>query len=336
MAEPRVRLLRRLAAVLAGTALTTTALSGCSGGAPTAKGKRTIAIAHISRLSVIDDNVAAFKAELAQRGYVDGKNVKFVQQDANGQRSNISLLAHSMVGQRAALIYALGTDLNLAFAQLTKTPVIFGLTTDPVGAGLIPDLKHPGGTTTGTSDFIDPATYFDYLQLAVPGAKRVALMGNIGESNTATQIKAFAAEARKRSLDPVTAPVPTTNDIVPAIRSLKGRADVILIGADSTLSSADAVVIKTATDAGIPVVFNGSAEAGKGALIGLGPDYAKLGKVAGDLAADVLEGKKPGDIPVALPSALNLVKATVNRKVAASFGLKVSDELAAKATAVGD
>jgi putative ABC transport system substrate-binding protein len=335
VAEPRVRLLRRLTAALAGAALAATALSGCSGSAPAAESERTIAIAHISRLSVIDDNIAAFKAELAKRGYVEGKNVKFVQQDANGQRSNISLLARSMVDQHAALIYALGTDLNLAFAQLTKTPVIFGLTTDPVGAGLIPDLKHPNGTTTGTSDFIDPATYFDYLQLAVPGAKRVALMGNVGESNTATQIKAFAAEAAKRGLDSVTAPVPTTNDIVPAIRSLKGRADVILIGADSTLSSADAVVIKTATDAGIPVVFNGSAEADKGALVGLGPDYKKLGDVAGDLAADVLDGKKPGDIPVALPSELNLIKATVNSKVAASFGLTVPDNLAVKATVVG-
>jgi len=310
-------------------------LAACGGEADKgATPKFTIAITHVSRISVIDDNIEAFRQELAARGYVEGKNVKFVRQDANGQRSQISLLARSMVDEHADLIYALGTDLNLAITQLTKDPILFGLMTDPVGAGIIKDLAKPGANVSGTSDFIDPKTYFDYLQLATPEAKTVGLMGNVGESNTAIQLKAFKAEAKNRGLKTLTVPVPTTNDIVPAVRSLRGRVDVLLIGADATLSSADEVVIKTAREAVVPVVFNGSAEAEKGALLGLGPDYKQLGKVAGDMAADILDGKSVGDLPVGLPGPLGLISASFNPSVAEGLGVTVSPELPSKATAV--
>jgi putative ABC transport system substrate-binding protein len=318
-----------------GIALTAAlAACGAGGGDAGAKPKYKIAITHVSRISVIDDNIKAFKDELAAKGFIEGKNVKYVQQDANGQRSQISLLARSMVNEHANLIYALGTDLNLAIAQLTDQPVLFGLMTDPAGSGLVESLEKPGGKTSGTSDFIDPKTYLDYLQLAVPDAKTVALMGNIGESNTASQIKAFKAEAESRGLKTVTVPVPTTNDIVQAVRSLKGRADALLIGADATLSSADGVVIKTATEVQIPVIFNGSGEAAKGALLGIGPDYKELGRVAGDMAAEVLGGKNPGDLPVALPGNLDLISATFNSKVAEALGIEPSPELLQKATSV--
>lgn len=336
---PRVRARRFRILAAAMTATVAVMLSGCASpetSQPTSDEHYIIAITHVSRLSVIDDNIAAFKDALADAGYVEGDNVTYVQQDANGQRSNIGLLARSIVDRKPDLIYALGTDLNLALNQLTTGNILFGLMTDPLGSGVVQDLNEPGKNTSGTSDYIDPATYFDYLQLALPDAKVVGLMGNTGETNTELQIELFQKEAESRGLETVVVPVPTTNDIVPSIRSLSGRVDVILVGADATLSSADEVVVTTATDAGIPVVFNGSGEAKKGALLGIGPDYAKLGTVSGQQAAEVLGGKSPGEIPVAFPGDLDLVAARVNAKVAAQFNIDISDELKSRATVVGD
>jgi putative ABC transport system substrate-binding protein len=312
--------------------------SDARAGSTASAGKRmqTIGIALTSSFKVIDDNVAAFKAELAKKGYVEGKNVKYVTKNAQGQVSNISLVARSVVDTKPDLIFTLGTNLDLAIAKLEKTrPILFSVSTDPKGAGLVPDIEAPGGNVSGTSDFIDPATYFKYLQLAVPSAKRVGLIGNTAEQNTAIQIKSFQDQAAKLGLRTEVAPVSSTNDIVPAIRSLAGRVDVLLVGADATLTSTDKVVLKAAAAAKLPVVFNGSEEAANGALVGIGPNYTQLGTISGDQAAEVLGGKNPGDIPVAFPGPLGLVIVSVNKKVAAEYHLTLSPELTANASVVG-
>lgn len=309
-----------------------TAPSGLAG-----KSHYTIAIALIASIGVIDDNVAAFKAELARNGFVEGKNVTYVTKNAQGEMSNVSLVAQAVVSSKPDLIFTAGTDLDVAIAKLTKTiPILFSTATYPKEAGLVRNVEKPGGNTTGTSDFIDPATYFKYLQAALPDARRVGLMGNTGEANSGLQLKAFASQAKSLGLTPVTVPVANSNEIAPGIQSLAGRVDVLLIGADSTLTSTDKVVIKQAMAKHIPVVFNGTSEAANGALVGIGPDYAKLGTISGTQATKILKGSSPAEMPVAYPGPLSLIQVAVNTKSAQALGITLSEPLLGEAQVVSE
>lgn len=314
-------------------------LAACGGSSsPNTGHQYKIGIALIASVDVLQANIDTFKKGLASRGLVDGTNLTYIEKNAQGDLSTVSLIAQQMVQQKPDLIYVVGTPLVVAFHQQTKTiPVLFGVMTDPVGQGVVASAQAPGGNFTGTSDFLPASTTFDLIQQVLPQAKKIGILGNPSEQNTAGQIKLLQAEADKRALQLVSAPTASTNDILPAVQSLKGRVDAAIVTQDATLNSAIPTVSKVALDNRIPLFGTGGADgASQGILVAYGVDYGGVGDIAAKEAVDILtHGANPATIPVYYANQQSGLIIKVNVGTAKTLGITLPDALLKQAQSVG-
>jgi putative ABC transport system substrate-binding protein len=168
-------------------------------------------------------------------------------------------------------------------------------------------LDEPGGNVTGSIDYVEPALLVEQLLRVHPD---IATLGTVHDpSNQSQQVWVPALERAldAEGIDLVEATIAGTADVATASRSLLGRADVILLGADtSVLAGLDAVAAVAVADS-IPLYVVGGDIAIPGVLGSLGPDYYELGAAAGLAAVEVLQGADPGTVAWAVPSGADLV-----------------------------
>lgn len=94
-----------------------------------------------------------FRKGLANLGYVEGKNLTIEYRWAEGHVERLPALAADLVAKKVNVI-ASGSNLPTALAAKNATssiPVTFFIAEDPVRAGLVNSLNHPGGNVTGVT-----------------------------------------------------------------------------------------------------------------------------------------------------------------------------------------
>ena len=138
-------------------------------------------LSHPTRESV-ERGVTAFVARLAQLGWVEGRNLVIEYRWAEGDAARLPALARELVDRRVDLIVAPAGVAALAAKQATTTiPIVMIFPFDPVGMGLVSDLRRPGGNVTGTTFAPGRELVGKQLQLlkeALPGLVRVGLLRN--------------------------------------------------------------------------------------------------------------------------------------------------------------
>ena len=104
--------------------------------------------------------------------------------------------------------------------------------------------------------------------------------------------------------------------------------DAIYVPTDNTVASAIGAVVKVCNDEKIPVFGSERAHVEAGAVATLGIDYYLLGKQTGAIAARVLEGEKPQDIPIESSKDLKII---INKKSAEILGIEIPEDVLSKA-----
>ena len=100
----------------------------------------------------LDADRQGFIDALKDLGYLEGKNVTYDIQIAQGNIATATSIAQALVGKEVNLIYSIATPTSQAVANATRSiPIVISSVTDPVGAGLVKSLERPGGNVTGTS-----------------------------------------------------------------------------------------------------------------------------------------------------------------------------------------
>jgi putative ABC transport system substrate-binding protein len=275
-----------------------------------------------------------FSDRMKELGYIQGKNIRYDQQSAQGQMPVAQSIAQKFVTDKVDLIYAITTPSSQAAAkatQGTKIPVIFGAVTDPVSAGLVRTLDKPGGNVTGTSDVWPVEDQFDLLLRLVPTVKRVGIVYNPGESNAQYNVKIAEEVCKKKGLQVVKVSVANTAEVQMATRSLVGRCDAIYAPADNTIISALSAVVGVAESNKIPLLVGDATSIEEGGFGTIGNDYFDIGRVSAELADRVLKGENPGDIPVARATSYEYF---FNLKSAKKLGITIPDDLLKKAKKV--
>jgi putative tryptophan/tyrosine transport system substrate-binding protein len=302
---------RSFLVVLVSVALAAAALGGCGSSsssssqstidaaATTAPAKKTVGVALIAPVALLEDNIAHFKQELAAKGYLAGKTVTYQSFNADGQISNVSSIVTRLVQLHPSVVYLVGTPLVEAFAQQrTSIPVVFGAMTDPVGSKVIHSLTQPGGRVTGTTDAVPPSLTVKLLTETLPGVRRVGVIGDPSEENTVAQIAGIKQVAQARGIEVLDRPVDSTDDVVSAVRSLQG-VQALIVPSDNVVFSALGTVVQTADQMRVPTFSTaGGSTAQQGIMVAFGVDYNALGTEAGDLAASILHGGSPATLAV--------------------------------------
>ena len=110
-----------------------------------------------------------------------------------------------------------------------------------------------------------------------------------------------------------------------------GRADVLFLPRATPVISALPAVVKVAEDKKIPLLTSDADSVKGGAFAAYGFEYADLGYTTGQMVIEILQGKKPNELPVRFPEKLDLV---INEKAAAAQGIKLTDEMKKQAVII--
>lgn len=274
------------------------------------------------------------KDALAKAGFSDGKEIKVIFENAQGQPATAVQIARKFVGEGPAVIIAISTPSAQAAAAATKTiPVVFSAVTDPVGAQLVASAEKPGGNVTGVSDRSPIDDQVALIRELTPDVKTVGVLFNPGEPNSVTSVAELKAAAEKVGLSVVEAPATKTAEVQGAARALVGKADAAFVPTDNTVVSAFEAVAGALSAAKIPLYAADTDSVARGALASVGFNYRQVGEQTGELAARILKGEKPADLPVLFAQGTDLF---INKGVAEKIGLTVPDAVLQRAVTVVD
>ncbi len=272
--------------------------------------------------------------ELAEAGYVSGKNLKLEYQSAQGNTATAAQIARKFAGDKPDAIVAVSTpSAQTVLAATRDIPIVFGAVTDPVAAKLVKSWEATGGNVTGVSDLPSLEKHLEMLRRALPNAKRIGVVFSPGEANSVAAIAELKKLAALAGMTVVEAAAPRTVDVAGAAQSLVGKIDVFYEPTDNNVTSAFESLAKVADQGKVPLISADPSVATRGAAIGVGTNYYDLGRQTGKLVVRVLKGEAPGKIASQVSSTLEL---HVNKSAAQRQGMALSEDLLKSATKVID
>jgi len=297
-----------------------------------AQESRIVAITQIVEHPALDAVYQGVKDELAEEGYVEGKNLTIMYESAQGNSAIAAQIARKFIGENPDVIVAIATPSAQTVAAAAKNiPVVFSAVTDPVGAKLVNSLEVPGANITGVSDMLPIERHLDMLLRAVPNAKRIGTVYNPGEANAVSLVGLLENALKARGLTLVKAAATKTSEVLGAARSLVGKVDAIYLTTDNTVISAAEAVISVGERADIPVFAADTATVERGAVAALGFDYYSHGRQTGKMVVRILKGANTADMPVETMDTLDLF---VNPAAAERMGITLPDEFVKEAKEV--
>jgi putative ABC transport system substrate-binding protein len=284
---------------------------------------------------VMDDALEGVVDGLSQAGYRDGETATLDIKNGENDLPTIQTIAQKFVSQQVDVIVTLGTPCLQAALKATESkpvPVVFGAVANPYRAGAGDSADNHLPHVTGASASSPVAEQLDLVQAVLPQADKVGWIWCTAQ----TSAEFYAELGRKRAgelgIELLEANVNTSADVKQAAQSVVARgADAIVDGGDNITSSAIDAVIGVAESSGIPFITIYPILAERGAVIAQGWNYVENGRKTATVAARVLEGEDPAEIPF---QTLDVKTLVVNEIVAQRLGLTIPPELLSRADEV--
>ncbi len=290
----------------------------------------TVAVTAIVEHPALDAVRDGVKDALAEAGYKDGENLKFLYESAQGNPGTAAQIARQFVGEEPNVIVPISTPSAQAVVSATRDiPVVFTAVSDPVGAQLVKDVTKPGRNVTGLSDMSPVAEHIKLIKEISPKAKSIGFLYNTAETNSVSILAALKEEAAKNDMTVVESVATKSAEVQGAARGLVGRADVFYIPTDNTIVSAFEAAVGVAEEAKIPLFAADTGSVDRGAVAALGFNYYDVGKQTGAIVARILKGEAPGDIPVTVAAGTDLV---INKGAATRMGVTLPEAIVSRAT----
>ncbi len=267
----------------------------------------------------------AFVAELTA---LMGSQVAIESDDAQNDMSNINSICQKYIGDQKDLIVAIATPTAQAAAAATsEIPVVYSAVSDPAAAKLtgLPNV-------TGTSDAIPVESIFQLAAGLTPEAKTFGLIYNTSEVNSVSVIEGAKSYMQQNGLSFVEATITNSSELQQSASSLVGKVDAIFTPIDNTVATAMPVLAGVANMNKIPVYVGADSMVADGGLATVGIDYSLLGTRTAQMAADILGGKRPSEIPYEILSDYSTI---LNPKTAKELELEIPEEILEAAVQVG-
>lgn len=307
-------------------------VAGPANAAPQLSAMPVIGFLHSAAREPFARLVNAFQNGLNDVGYAEGRNLRVEYRWAEGREDLLKSMAADLVDRQVALIVAAGGSfVALAAKAATGTmPVVFLVGSDPVQLGLVSSFSRPGGNATGvcleSTDML--AKRLEMLRQMVPEGTRIAML-----KSSAPTVEKFETDfiAQNRlialQLDPgrefAREEYESKFDA-----AVKNGARALLVSADPFFTNWRDLITALAAKHALPAVYPWRQYAAAGGLASYGPNIVEAYREIGHYAGRILDGSKPGDLPVQLPTKFELV---INLATANALGITVPRTMFARA-----
>lgn len=290
----------------------------------------SISISQIVEHPSLDATCSGIITALKDAGIEAGKNLSVDFNNAQGEGSNVKTISQKIATSKSDLAIGIATPNAQGLAEDVKDiPILFAAVTDPIDAGIVTQLKAPGGNITGASDTNPDAIKqtMDFIAAQLPNVKNVGLVINEGEPNAVVMSDIAEKALAEHGIALIKAPIANSSDIKQAADSLVGRVDALYITLDNMVVSGVDAIIDVANENDLPFFSADRDTVEKGAFATVGFKYFDHGYEVGQMAVEILKnGKKPAEMDVTVPQKLDFI---MNLKAAAEQGIKVTDEMKA-------
>jgi putative ABC transport system substrate-binding protein len=276
-----------------------------------------------------------FRQGLRELGYIEGRHFTLETRFGEMNPQRLSSLAAELVRLKADIIVAGGNPaIHAAMKATTTIPIVMRIGSDPVRAGVVASLAHPGGNITGVAsinlDLIGKR--FELLMEIVPGIKRVAVL--LAQTNPTAfmgreEYKEMEAAARALGvkLQILSARDPNTIDNA-FLEMTRERPQALIVIPNPRYVQNRKLILERASKNHLPTIYPHSLFVDNGGLMSYGPDFADEYRRLAIYVDKILKGAKPADLPVEQPTKVELV---INLKIAKQIGLIIPPNVLARA-----
>jgi putative tryptophan/tyrosine transport system substrate-binding protein len=276
----------------------------------------------------------AFVDGLRQYGYVVGQNLS-IERKAADQQQLIPRLVADIVQQNVDVIVANSNAWGLAAKKATSTiPIVVLTSHGGVDVGLYESLAHPGGNVTGIDSLAESldAKRIDIFKQFLPQLSRLVILYNPGFPGADAHLASINAATRKFGLATRLVELGARSEVEKAFNDiLADRPDAVLLVSDPIIAYFTKQIADFGNTNKLPIATEYRFYAEFGMCLSYGPNLLTLFRRAAYYVDRILKGAEPGDLPVELPTAFELV---INLKTAKALGLSVPDSLLATADLV--
>ena len=296
------------------------------------------AASRVVMLSIASDpsaRLGAFRKQMNELGYVEGRNITIEFRSAEGQIERLPALAEALLREgNVDVILAESTPAAIAAHQATQTiPIVAMVGVDPVASGLAASLARPGANVTGVAIFADEASpkRVELVRELSPRAVRLAVVMASFEAGGKLNLTPVEETGDKLGFSVEAVFVDPDHISETLSPPLLDRFDAFVFVPDVVLSSRMSDIIKLIAQTRKPAVFPGRQWAESGGLISFGPDPAEASRHWASQLVRVLNGQKPSELPFERPTKFDL---KINMRTARAMGIEIPPALLTRANEV--
>lgn len=277
----------------------------------------------------------AFRDQMRELGYVEGRNVTYVQRVAKGQLDALPALAKEIVAQDVAVIVASGAAAAVAAKRVTgKIPIVMASGTDQVSLGLASTLARPGGNVTGNASINSElmAKRLELLRELVPKYTRLGVLWHADNAPSMASVRDLEGGAARAGLGFESFGIRDEEDLAEAFAAMgRNHVDALVVVNGPYIYSLRKRIADLAQKTRIPAMYGAAEYVDAGGLVAYAPSYPDLFREAAFYVDRVLKGANPATMPIEQPTKFELV---VNAGTARALGLPIPQAMLARATRV--
>jgi len=279
--------------------------------------------------------LAAFREGMLELRWVEGRDYVIEARNTNGIAQAMEGLAAELVATQPDLLLSPGDASTRLLAQRTKAiPILFTISQDPVGSGIVASLRRPGGNVTGLTSLASElsAKRLQLLKEAFPRVAHVVLLFEPDSLGSVSQAKETEEAAARLGMRVTRIGLRQPADIEPAFKrgtALGVQAYILTQG--GVINSQRRAIADRTIRLKVPAIFGNIVYVEAGGLMSYGPSYTDNFRRAAGYVDKIFKGAKPGDLPVEQPTKFELV---LNLKTAKAMGVKFPQSILVRADRV--
>jgi putative ABC transport system substrate-binding protein len=280
------------------------------------------------------ERITVFEQTLQELGWTVGRDLKIENRKVGSDVDRLRSYAAELVALAPDAIFSLGSLPAAALQQATRTiPIVFMNVSDPVGAGLVQNMAHPGGNITGFSNFEYSMSgkWAELLKQIAPTTTRALVLRETSSAAGIGQFAAVRAVAQGLGIELTASNVRDADEIERNVAAFARSGNGALIVTTGGTASHRKLIIGLAARTKLPAIYPYRYYALDGGLVSYGPNTTDPVRRSAGYVDRILKGEKPADLPVQAPAKYELV---LNLKTAKALGLSIPQSLLATADEV--